>query len=104
MGMLDVKALTGSVYDLHDLRKFWNNYKIKLPNGANEWIDAKLSETNVVLTDSDKLRIQYYIAYGHCINTDIFKESIFKQVYENSKQIVYLYQFEQDIENELTKQ
>lgn len=97
------QKLIGTIQDLRDLKKFWDNYKVKLPNGAYEWINNKLNDKNDSLTDNDKLRIQYYIAYGHCANIDIFKESIFKQVKENSKSIVYFHQFEQDVEEILTK-
>jgi len=96
--------LPATIEDLRNVKKFWDHFDIPLPEGAKEWVDAKLNEKNPELTYEDKLQLQYYIAYGHCSDAEVFKDPIFEKANANSEKIVYERQFEKDLEKTLKGQ
>ena len=103
MSLEDKKQdLPGTIDDLRNLKKFWDHFKVPLPEGAYPWIEAKLGEEDPELTYDEKLKVQFYIAYGHCAdNVEVFKDAIFEKANANSEKIVFERQFEIDLDKTL---
>lgn len=95
-------SIPGTMEDLRNVKKFWDHYKIPIRAKDMEWVDSKLSSKSDVLNYEDKKRIQFLIAFGHCSDTEVFKDEVFDKTNENSKKIVYEYQFNEDLHTALT--
>lgn len=93
--------IPGTMEDLRNVKKFWDHYKIPIRKEDMDWVDKKLDSKNENLSLPDKKRIQFLIAFGHCTNTEVFKDEVFNKTNENSKKIVYEYQFNEDVDNML---
>lgn len=93
--------IPGTIEDLRNVKKFWDHYKIELRQVDLDWVDKRLADDNQTLSIQDKKRIQFCIAYGHCTDTDVFKDEVFDKTNENSKKIVFEYQFNEDVDNML---
>ena len=91
------QELSGTIDDLKNLVKFWDHFKIPLPDGAMDWINTKLAEPSPTLSRDEKLEVQYFVAYGQCSGADVFADDIFAKPIENSQKIVYERQFEKDL-------
>lgn len=94
--------IPGTMEDLRNVKKFWDHYKIPIRSEDLAWVDEKLQSKDETLSFDDKKKIQFMIAYGHCTDTEVFKDEVFNKTNENSKKIVYEYQFNEDIERVLS--
>lgn len=93
--------IPGTMEDLRNVKKFWDHYKIPIHKKGMDWVDAKLSGEDQSLSLKDKQYVQYLIAFGHCTPTEVFKDEVFTKTNENSKKIVYKFQFDEDMDNML---
>lgn len=96
------ESIPGTMDDLRNVKKFWDHYKIPIRKGDLAWVEEKISEKDGVLSLDDKKRVQFLIAFGHCTETEVFKDEVFNKTNENSKKIVYDYQFNEDLMTTLT--
>ena len=94
--------IPGTMEDLRNVKKFWDHYKIPIRPDDIKWVEGLLSRQDTTLTLDEKKRIQFLIAFGHCTDTEVFKDDVFAKTNENSKKIVYEYQFNEDVEKMLT--
>lgn len=94
--------IPGTMEDLRNVKKFWDHYKIPIRPDDIKWVEGLLSRQDTTLTLDEKKRIQFLIAFGHCTDTEVFKDEVFLKTNENSKKIVYEYQFNEDVEKMLT--
>ena len=97
------ESIPGTMEDLRNVKKFWDHYKIPIREEDMAWVDQKLNSKDETLSLPDKKRIQFLIAFGHCTDTEVFKDEVFNKTNENSKKIVYNYQFNEDVDDMLTK-
>ena len=96
--------IPGTMDDLRNVKRFWDHYKIPIRPEDMKWVEDKLNSTDTLLSYQDKKRVQFLIAFGHCTDTEVFKDEVFKKTNENSKKIVYEYQFNEDVENILAQE
>ena len=96
------ESIPGTMEDLRNVKKFWDHYKIPIRAEDLAWVDEKINAKDDTLSFQDKKRIQFLIAYGHCTDTEVFKDEVFNKTNENSKKIVYKYQFNEDLTTALT--
>ena len=96
------ESIPGTMEDLRNVKKFWDHYKIPIRKEDLEWVDKKINAANGTLSFQDKMRVQFLIAFGHCTGTEVFEDEVFNKTNENSKKIVYDYQFNEDLMSTLT--
>jgi hypothetical protein len=103
-GLKDTKAadIPGTMEDLRNVKKFWDHYKIPIREDDLKWVGELLNRKDDSLSIDEKKRIQFLIAFGHCTDTEVFKDDVFTKTNENSKKIVYEYQFNEDVDKMLT--
>lgn len=96
------ESIPGTMEDLRNVKKFWDHYKIPIRKEDLDWVDKKINAKDETLSLQDKKRVQFLIAFGHCTDTEVFKDEVFNKTNENSKKIVYDYQFNEDLTTALT--
>jgi len=94
--------IPGTMEDLRNVKKFWDHYKIPIREEDLAWVNQKINTKDETLSFQDKKRIQFLIAFGHCTDTEVFRDEVFNKTNENSKKIVYNYQFNEDLTIALT--